>query len=195
MDQGEEMELTLRKANALQLLINEQVANTPIQTQVSVGKYDDPILAVFSASGVFQASLEKIRSLLGVLYSVRQKVAESGHGAGIPKLLSEIAHIDKLTGVLKPLATLSSFAPTEEVLRAAHEDLKKEQPVASYSGRRDVFTTGAIPQGWIPTYLKEVSDLRKQKQRLSDKLLELNIQHTIELSPEEEETLRKYDLI
>lgn len=189
------MKLTLRKANALQLLINEQIANTSIQTQVSVGKYDDPVLAVLSASGIFQASLEKTRSLLGVLYSVRQKVAESGHGAGISKILSEIAHIDKLTGVLKPLAILSAFAPTEEVLLAAHADLKKEQPVNSYSGRAGAFTTGAIPQSWVPIFVKEMSDLRKQKQRLSDKLLELNIQHTIELSPEEEETLKKYDLI
>ena len=190
------MKFTLRKANALQLLINEQIAATSIQTQVSVGKYDDPVAAVIHAGTIFQASLDKTKSLLEVLYSIREKVAGEGHKAGIPKILSEVAHIDKLTGVLKPLATLSAFAPTEEVLLAAHADLKKEQPVQnSYSQPRNAFTTGAIPQGWIPSYVAEVSALRKKKQSLSDKLLELNIRHEIELSDVEEAILKQYDLI
>ena len=189
------MRLTLRKANALQLLINESIAATSISTQVSVGKYDDPVLAVIHAGEIFQASLGKTRSLLGVLYSIRQKVSDTGRWAKVSEVLTEIAHIDKLTSVLKPLANVSSFAPTEEVLRAAHADLKNEQPVNSYSGRRDAFTTGAIPQGWLPAYVKEISDLRKQKQSLSDRLLEINTQHTIELSDDEAAVLTKYDLI
>jgi hypothetical protein len=189
------MKLTLRKANALQLLINEGIASTSIQTQVSVGKYDDPVQAVLRGKEIFLAQLSKTRSLLAVLYSIRQKVADVSHSAGVSAILSEIAFLDKLTGVLKPLAVLSSFAPTEEVLREAHADLKKEQPVTSYSSRRDAFTTGAIPQTWIPGYVKEVSDLRKRKQSLSDTLLELNIKNEIELSTSEEEVLKKYDLI
>jgi len=189
------MKLTLRKANALQLLINESIGATSIQTQVSVGKYDDPLAAVVNAAAIFGAALEKTRSLLGVLYSIRQKVSDSSHEAGVSAILSEIAHIEKLSGVLKPLASISSFAPSEQVLLAAHADLQKDQPVSSYSQQRNAFTTGAIPQGWIPTYLKEVSDLRKRKQSLSDKLLESNIRHEIELSEEEETVLKKYDLI
>lgn len=189
------MKLTLRKANALQLLINESIGATSISTQVSVGKYDDPIAAIIHAGTIFSAALDKTRNLLAVLYSIRQKVANASHEAGVSTILSEVAHIDKLTAVLKPLATLSSFAPTEEVLKEAHADLKKDQPVNSYSQQRNAFTTGAIPQGWIPAYLKEVSDLRKRKQSLSDKLLELNIRHEIELSEEEETVLKKYDLI
>lgn len=189
------MKLTLRKANALQLLINEQISATTIHTQATVGKYDDPVQAVIHAGTIFTASLNKTKSLLATLYSIREKVAGSGYEAGIPTILSEIAHIDKLTGVLKPLASLSSFAPSEEILREAHADLKKDPGnTASYS-RRDSFTTGAIPQGWIPSYIQELSTLRKRKQSLSDKLLELNIKHEIELSEEEEITLKQYDLI
>lgn len=189
------MKLTLRKANALQLLINEQISATSISTQVSVGKYDDPIAAVIHAGEVFQASLAKTRFLLEVLYSIREKVAKSSHAAGVSTILSEVAHIDKLTGVLKPLASTSSFAPAENVLLEAHADLKKEVSQASYSQRAGAFQTGAIPQGWIPAYLKEISELRKRKQSLSDKLLELNIQNEIELAGNEEEILKKYDLI
>ena len=189
------MKLTLRKANALQLLINEQIASTSIQTQVSVGKYDNPTAAVIHAGEIFLLTLEKTRSLLAVLYSIREKVAKSSHSAGVSAILSEVAHIDKLSAVLKPLANLSSFAPTEEVLLAAHADLKKDVPQTSYSQPKNSFTTGAIPPNWLPGYVKEVSDLRKRKQSLSDKLLELNITHEIELSSAEEETLKKYDLI
>jgi hypothetical protein len=189
------MKLTLRKANALQLLINESIGSTSISTQVSIGKYDDPKLAIIHAASIFQAALDKTRYLLAVLYSIRQKVSNESHEAGVSAILSEVAHIDKLAAVLKPLASVSSFAPDENVLFEAHADLKKEQPVNSYSPRSNSFTTGAIPQGWIPTYLKEVSDLRKRKQSLSDKLLDLNIRHEIELSEEEETVLKKYDLI
>jgi len=189
------MKLTLRKANALQLLINEQISATSISTQVSVTKYDDPIAAVIHAGDVFQVSLLKKKNLLSVLYSIREKVAEQGHWAGIPKILSEVAHIDKLTDVLKPLAATSSFAPAESVLLEAHADLKKEVPQSSYSQRAGAFTTGAIPQNWIPAFLKELSDLRKRKQSLSDQLLEKNIQHHIDLSEEEEAVLKQYDLI
>ena len=190
------MKLTLRKANAIQLLINEQLAATSIPTQASIGKYDDPVASVIAAAGLHKTSLDKKKELLSVLYSIRVKVAKTSHSAGVGDILSEVAYIDKLSEVLQPLAKTTQFAPSEAVLLAAHEDLKKEQPNANaYGGRRDVFTTGIIPPGWIPTYASEVKELRLRKQSLSDKLLELNIKNEIELTSEEEAILKKHDVI
>jgi len=188
------MKLTLRKANALQLLINEQINTTALNTSVTVIRYDDPVKLVLSAVEKFEEAFLKKLALLAVLYSVRQKVSDASQKAGVPAILSEVARIDKVTGVLKPLAELAVFAPEEEALKEAFSDLKKDAPVNAYS-RKDSFTTGIIPQKWVPGYAKEVSDLRKQKQKLSDKLLELNIQNQIELSLTEEEVLKRYDLI
>ena len=189
------MKLTLRKANALQLLINEKIAATTLATAVSVSRYDDPCLLVISAAANLQESLSKKRLLLEVLYSIRQAASAANQSSGISDILSEVAYIDKLTAALKPLAENSQFSPAEEVLREAHADLKKEVAPVGYGSRRDAFTTGFIPQGWADGYVKEVSDLRKRKQSLSDKLLELNISNEIELSDQEEEVLKKYDLI
>jgi hypothetical protein len=190
------MKLTLRKANALQLLINEQLSATNVPVSVNVGKYDEPIKAVIAAAGIHTAALNKKKELLAVLYSIRVKVATVSHNAGVGDILSEVAHIDKLSEVLKPLATTTQFAPSEEVLLAAHEDLKKDQPnVNSYGARRDAFTTGIVPVGWIPGYATEVKELRLRKQSLSDKLLELNIKNEIELTANEEEILKKHDVI
>lgn len=190
------MKLTLRKANALQLLVNEQLSATGVPVQVSVGKYDDPVKAVLAAAAMHTAALNKKKDLLSVLYSIRVKVAQTSHDAGVGDILSEIAHIDKLSEVLKPLSTTTQFAPSEEVLLAAHDDLKKEQPNAdSYGARRDVFTTGIVPVVWVPGYATEVKELRLRKQGLSDKLLELNIKNEIELTSDEEAILKKYDVI
>lgn len=190
------MKLTLRKANALQLQINEQLSATNVPVSVSVGKYDDPVQSVLAAASLHNAALNKKKELLSVLYSIRTKAAHVSQEAGVGDILSEIAHIDKLSEILKPLATTTQFAPSEEILRLAHEDLKKDQPAAnSYSARRDAFTTGIIPVGWVLAYVSEAKELRLRKQKLSDKLLELNIQNEIELTSDEEETLRKYDVI
>ena len=189
------MKITLRKANALQLLLNEKIAAINLPVVVSVSRYDDPCLLVISAAASLREAVSKKKNLLGVLYSIRQASASANHRSGISDILSEVAHIDKLSAALKPLAENVQFAPTEEVLREAHADLKKEVAPVGYGSRRDAFNTGFMPQKWAQSYIEEVSELRKRKQSLSDRLLELNINNEIELSDEEEQVLKAYDLI
>jgi hypothetical protein len=188
------MKLTLRKANALQLLINEQIGATNPNPQVAISKYDDPLLGVKFAQTKFVEALEKKQDLLRILYVIRKKVSAVSQAAGIPDLLADVASIDKLTALLKPLAESTQILPSNEVLIAAQEDLKKEQASNSYS-RRDAFGAGILPTTWIEEFKAQVSALRKQKQNKSDKLLELNIQNEIELSDAEQGVLKKYDLI
>lgn len=188
------MKLTLRKANALQLLINEQIASTEIPTSANVSKYDDPTLLVIAVANTLDQGVKKKTSLLKVLYSLRKKAAEESHKAGIPEILADMAFMDKVSAVLEPLSKLKNFAPSEEVLKQAFEDLKREAPAAGYN-RRDSFGTGVVPPGWVSAWVAELSSLRKQKQNLSDRLLELNVRHEIELDGDEELTLKLYDLI
>lgn len=189
------MKLTLRKANALQLLITEQIGLTTISTEAAVGRYDDPVALVTAAATKFTENLAKKVSLLQILYSIRKKVSVESQKAGIPDILADVAHIDKVSAILKPLAELTKFAPSEEVLKAALDDLKRESTAGSSYQTRNAFGTGVIPQGWETEWISNLSSFRKKKQNLSDKLLELNVRHEIELDDVEEGLLRKYDLI
>jgi hypothetical protein len=52
-----------------------------------------------------------------------------------------------------------------------------------------------LTKEFVETHRKSAVDIRKEKQKLSDMLLHLNVSTEIELSPFEETVLTKYDII
>lgn len=189
------MKITLRKASAVQLVINEFLNGSVLSTTVSVGRYDDPSVVIGEATAKFSAVLAQKSVLLNVLYSLRKKVATKSHEAGIPDILADIAFLEKYANLLKPLSQVSKFLPSVEVVAQQQADLKAEAQNTARYGSRDSFEVSLIQSGWVENYTSDLSKLRKQKQNLSDRLLELNVRNEIELDENEEKVLKLYDLI
>lgn len=189
------MKITLRKASAIQLLINEFLNGSTIGTSVSIGRYDDPAAVTAKASETFNGALVQKLALTKTLYSLRKKVSAASQVAGIPDILADIALTDKHSAILRPLATVSKFAPGADVIAAQLADLKAEVANANSYSRRDSFDISILSVPQVQEFMGDLSTLRKRKQNLSDKLLELNIKNEIELDEAEEKVLKAYDLV
>lgn len=190
------MKITLRKADALKKSITEAINGISLDTTVSIGRYDDPKKIFDEAVRNFARDFDKKTDLTKVLYDIRADVSAANDVSGISDILAEIATIDKTIAILKPLSQTAKFSPAPEVLETQHADLKAElAPVEQYRSRRESFEVSIVDRNQVQNWLGIINVGRKQKQDLSDKLLELNVQTEIELQPEVEDILTKYGII
>jgi hypothetical protein len=188
------MKISLRKANAIQLLINEQI-NEPFSGSTKVSKFDSAPQEVLSKAG--QELVHKMGvkfNLIAALFSIRKKVASKSAEVGVAALLTDLAENEKKTAYFKQLAS-STPAPKFEVVIAALEDIKKEQTVNSYRPRVDSVEVSLVDQKSIDDFKKSIVELRKEKQKISDKLLHLNVSSEIELDEAEVAVLTNYDIL
>lgn len=187
------MKISLRKANALQLFILEQI-NEPFVGSVTVNKFDNPIEVIGNAGGELIHKIGVKFNLIQVLFSLRKKVGAKSAEVGIADLLTDLAENEKKAAFFRQLASSKPTAKTEVIL-AAVEDLKKEVPTASYYSRKESVEVSLLAKDAIESYAKSVVTLRKEKQALSDKLLHLNVSSEIELSKEEVAVLTNYNIL
>lgn len=187
------MKLSLRKANTLQLLINEQI-NEPFIGSVTIGKFDDPDNLVGPAQNKLQEIIVKKFDLTDVYYTIRKKVAQKSTEVGIADLLTDLARNQKNAQAFKQLASTREFLPKPDVLQKALDEIRKEQPTNSYQ-RRDALIIGLFTKEVVETYAKTLKILQKEKQKISDKLLHLNVSSEIELDEKEVAVLNKYELL
>ena len=191
------MKLNLRKASALQIAINDQIAATEMPISVTIERYDIPADVTQKATVKFREGLTKKRELFDVLYSIRQKTSAASEQAGVSRLLAENAHIEKLISLLSPLVSVRVFAKTEAQLDAALADLQKETTQQAQYGyqKRDSFETGVVTEDQSKAWSKDIAYLKRNKQTISDALLEANIKNEIEVSEKEEVILKKYGIL
>ena len=72
---------------------------------------------------------------------------------------------------------------------------RKEDSRASLYGRDDTVTTGVISREQMDQITTEIKNLKKQKQKINDEVLELNIKTDIPLSEDVVATLTAEGLI
>lgn len=187
------MKLTLRKANAVQLLINEKLNNTTINAHVTIDKYTPIQATVKQARETFALGLLQKLSLLATLYRIRQHVSKASQEVGISDLLAELAFANKQEAMYKNFDLNVALYPGDEITSKQQDDLKTQVPTA-YS-RKDSFQVSIMEKAVLEGIVAALSNVRKEKVKLSDKLLELNIKTEIELEESESEVLKGYDII
>lgn len=186
------MKISLRKANALQGLINEQIAEK-FDGTVTISKYDTVETAIETGTLNLTATIEKKFDLISTLFSLRKKVGEASAIAGIAALLTDLAENEKQSAFFKQLASTTAFAlPTAQVKQIL-ADLANQKD--AYGRTKDAVTMNLLTKTEVESYKASVSTLRKQKQVLSDKLLHLNVSTEIELDEKEVSVLKKYDIL
>lgn len=188
------MKLSLRKANALQLVIQEQI-NEQFTGTVTLSKYDDINKTFDAAAEVLNETIGKKFALIEVLYSIRKKVGRASAEHGIADLLTGLAETEKLILFHKQLAATTQFALPLPQIKAIFKDLEEQNKTATSYARKDALTTGLLTKEAVATYKTTINTLRKQKQTLSDKLLHLNVSTEIELGASEVDVLKKYDIL
>ena len=173
------MEISLRKANALQHAINEMLGTLDLGTEVSVNEFEKPSEKVSEATNRFETHLATRSKLLGVLYEIRKAVAHANAASGIDSLLADVAMLDKDMQLYGRLSKLES-AVANDVLVGKLGKIKGRDKADVY-GRfgDDTVTTNIFNKEKIEEFKAELARLKRAKTALQDSLLELNVSTTI----------------
>jgi hypothetical protein len=127
------------------------------------------------------------------LYEIRAKVALANAASGINDHLANVAYLEKQIGHNTMLASKGA----QTALKVLNGQVKKLSEVKEdgfgYS-RRDV-TTSIFADEEIEDFKHNAAEFKRQKQRIQDELLELNVQTEIVLNEETARFLEKADIL
>lgn len=189
------MNITLRKANTLQTAINDALKALDINTNVSVNEFQDYVQVIETARSALTANLGRRERLVAALFELRHKVGEANHVSGINKLLTDVAYHDKdLTFFLE----MSKHKVQDDVavIKGKLDKIRNSNSDrAGIYGYTNEVSTSIISGDELAHYQSNVAELRKAKQRMQDKILELNIKTDIELSDLTVQSLRDEKLL
>ena len=190
------MEITLRKSSALQNAINDAMKSIKINFTLELNEFQNVAAELQKANDTLMANDARRQKLLLALYNIRGLVGAANASSGIDLKLATAAFVDKR------IAQLEDFARQEEMTDLAIVDGKlnkirnrKDENVRSIYGREDSVTTSVLSQEQINQAKAEIQALKKQKQKINDELLELNVQTKIPLSDDVVSVLQAEGLI
>jgi hypothetical protein len=178
------MKLTLRKASALQNAIQEAVRNIEVKVKVELNEFEDTEVTLASANEQALHNDQRRETLTEVLYFIRSQVGKANAGAGINERLARCAFIDKRVGQLQALASNEALQESTVVLKGKLDKLRNTEVKSRIYGYGDTVATGVFGQGQIDGFKTQIQTLKKEKQKLNDEILELNVRTEIVLSNE-----------
>ena len=191
------MNLTLRKANAVQASINDAIKNIKIETSVDINEFQTVEVVLKTANTTLFTNDSRRQRLLLALYNIRGLVGTANAQSGIDLKLATAAFIDKRLAQLNELAGVTPVTDLV-VIKGKLEKIKNdkgENSRRSIYGFSDTVSTTVIDDGQLDQIKNEVLNLKKQKQKINDEILELNIKTEIPLSEDVVKTLQEEGLI
>jgi uncharacterized protein YdcH (DUF465 family) len=191
------MEITLRKANAVQNSINEAIRSIKITTNIELNEFQNVEAELKTANDELIANDSRRQKLLLSLYNIRGLVGTANAASGIDLALAKAAFIDKRIGQLQELADSKAITDLT-VITGKLEKIRNDKSENSRSriyGYSDTVSTSVVGQGQIDEAKNEIKNLKKQKQKLNDEVLELNIKTNIPLSDDVVATLTAEGLL
>jgi len=191
------MNLTLRKANAVQAGINDAIKSIKIEATLELNEFQDVQTALVKANETLFANDSRRQRLLLALYNIRGLVGTANAQSGVDMKLATAAFIDKRIGELEELSKLTAVTDIAVIngkLEKIRND-KGEGTRRSIYGYGDTVSTTVVSQEQIDQVKTEIKNLKKQKQKLNDEILELNIKTEIPLSEDVVKTLQEEGLV
>jgi hypothetical protein len=188
------MKITLRKANALQNTIQDHIKTIDVKTSISLNEFQTVEGEIAVARGALVESDLRRAKLTKVLYGIRARVGRANVESGVSDLLAEAAFVDKRLGHLKGL-TESKAAESYVVLNGKLEKLRNTDAKNRMYGYNDNVDTGVLDNVQIEAYKADMRSLKKEKQSINDRVLELNVRTEIELDADTVALLQAEQLV
>jgi hypothetical protein len=176
-----QMNITLRKASALQNAINETLKGLEVTVTATVDEFQDAAAVIAAKRDEVTKTIVRKTALLDVLYAVRKGVATANAGAGVTELLADVAQLEKriqLQGQLASATVQLEPAVLDGRLARLREQTGETRIYRSTSG----VETSVLTEAEVAAAKAELAELKKLKQALQDRLLELNVGTTVALS-------------
>jgi hypothetical protein len=188
------MKITLRKANALQNSVQDHIKTLDVKTSISLNEFQNIQGELALARGAaFENDLRRAR-LTKALYGIRAQVGRANVESGVSDLLADAAYIDKRLGHLKGL-TESKASDADAVLAGKVEKLRNDKSERRMYGYNDTVDTGVFTLDQIEGYKADMRGLKKEKQSINDRVLELNVRTEIELDADTVALLQAEQLV
>jgi len=191
------MNITLRKANAVQHSITEAIKNIKIDLTVEINEFQSVEDVITKANSTLVENDSRRQKLTMALYNIRALVGTANSASGIDTALAKAAFIDKRIGQLEELAKATEITALD-VIKGKLDKIRNDKSESTRSriyGYSDTVTTGVLGLEQIAQAKGEVLSLKKQKQKINDEVLELNIKTEIPLSDDVVATLQAEGLI
>ena len=178
------MNITLRKANAVQHSITEAIKNIKIDLTVEINEFQSVEDVITKANSTLVENDGRRQKLTMALYNIRALVGTANTASGIDTALAKAAFIDKRIGQLEELAKATEITALD-VIKGKLDKIRNDKSESTRSriyGYSDTVTTGVLGLEQIAQAKAEVLSLKKQKQKINDEVLELNIKTEIPLT-------------
>ena len=191
------MNITLRKANAVQNSINDTVKGIKMEFNIELNEFQDVEAAITKANSELVANDGRRQKLIMALYNIRALIGTANAASGINTALAKAAFIDKRIGQLEQFTTASEMISLD-VIKGKLEKIKNDK---GETGRRSIYgygdtvSTSVLSREQIAQAKTEVLNLKKQKQQINDEVLELNIKTEVPLNEDTVATLQAEGLL
>jgi hypothetical protein len=190
------MNITLRKASAIQNSIQETVRSIKLKTSVEINEFQNAEVEIQKAKVELAKNDERRQRLTLALYNIRGLVGAANAQSGINLSLAKAAFIDKRISQLEEISSANAMTELDVIIGKLEKIRnRKEDSRASLYGRDDVVETSVIGQEQIAQAKTEIQNLKKQKQKINDEVLELNIKTEVPLTDDVVATLQAEGLI
>jgi hypothetical protein len=178
------MNITLRKANAVQHSITEAIKNIKIDLTVEINEFQTVEDVITKANSILVENDGRRQKLTMALYNIRALVGTANSASGIDTALAKAAFVDKRIGQLEELAKATEITALD-VIKGKLDKIRNDKSESTRSriyGYSDSVTTGVLSLEQIAQAKAEILSLKKQKQKINDEVLELNIKTEIPLT-------------
>jgi hypothetical protein len=189
------IKISLRKANAIQQNISDLLKNINIKPIVEVNEFQDLVQTLQAANDAVMAADVRRSDLLMAMYSIRATVGVANFQCGIGNRLSNLAYIDKRLTQLDNLVDEKSLLKDLAVVSGQLEKIRNRREEHRLYGYENSVSTGVLQKQQIDSIAGIMRELKKQKQKLNDEVLELNVRTEVELTDEVEAVLVKEGIL
>jgi len=190
------MNISLRKANAIQNSINELLKSITIVDTVNLNEFEvaEQVIAV-KADESFKA-FQRQCNLVEALYDIRSNVASANNATGITEMLTKIARLDKLIAINQKMAD-RSVRQSAEVIEGKLNKMRnaKDEGRSLMYDRYNEISTGIATEANNQSFKEALAAHKREKQRLQDAVLEANVRNEIIIDAMTAITLRTEGLV
>jgi uncharacterized protein YdcH (DUF465 family) len=189
------MNISLRKASAIQNNITETIRDIEIKTTVDLNEFQDVAAELQTATNTLFINDSRRQRLLMALYNIRALVGTANAQSGIDMKLATAAFVDKRVAQLGELAANKPVMDLAVINGKLDKIRNRKEDARSIYGRDETVSTSVISEDQLRQIKTEIQNLKKQKQKLNDEVLELNIKTEIPLSEDVVKTLTEEGLV
>ncbi len=192
------MQINLRKANAIQSEIRRAIGQVNAKDSIAVSEFVSDVEATISKAALeFRQSLDRKEALNKALFQIRAAVGRANAQSGINDTLAEIQLIDARIAIKNVIASATLKKDISEI-NARIVKLKQAQTserMSLYGDRYNNVDTGVVSEADVSVAKAELKALKRERQGLNDKLLQLNVNTLIDLTDATKVTLQEEGLI